>query len=199
VSDLFKKIMNNDMNAVKEMISSGADINQKDQIYGYTPLLWACELNYTEMAKFCIAKGADITLRGENRATALILAAKNSQELVELLLSEGADINARSKNGTGAMTNCVMGILSGRVPIELAELLLSRGAEIDEKNTSEYYEGYTPLFWAADENHEELVRFLIDNGANVNARAANGSTPLSIAAEAGHETMMDILNSNGAQ
>ena len=76
---------------------------------------------------------------------------------------------------------------------------MSKGAETEELNTSDYYGGYTPLFWAVDENKEALVKFLIDHGANVNAKANNGKTPLAIASEAGYETVAKLLKTKGAR
>jgi len=38
--------------------------------------------------------------------------------------------------------------------------------------------GYTLLHWAVDSGHCELVSWLLDNGADVNARDVNGWTPL---------------------
>lgn len=197
-SELIKKVYANDIEGVKALSAAGADLNEREEFYEMTPLIAACNSNYTELAKVLIDGGADIHLQASNGATALIMAAMNSLELTELLLSKGADINARSNNGTGAFTNCTMGLISGRVDFELAELLLAKGAEIDEINTTEYYAGYTPLFWAVEDNNEKLVKFLIEHGANVNAAAKNDKTPLSLATEAGDESIVEILKSNGA-
>lgn len=196
---LFRSAMSNNIDSVKELLKSGADINQQNNNYGYTPLLMACELGYREMAELLISEGADISLKGNNGATALILAARTSQPIATLLLSKGADINARSDNGTGVMTNCVAGIISGRVTLDMAEILVKAGAEIDEENTNDYVAGQTPLFMAAGEDNPELVGFLIDNGANLNAKSKKGKTPLSIAVESGNTRIADLLRANGAK
>ncbi|HDJ34276.1 MAG TPA: hypothetical protein ENF21_09305 [Bacteroidetes bacterium] len=192
-------ITGNHPGMAKLLIDAGANINHRDKIYGYSPLMLALNSNYTELTKILIEAGADIHVRGNNGATALMVAAMNSQEMTELLLEKGADITARSDNGTGVFTNCVVGIISGRVTTGLAEFLLSRGAEVDEVNTTEYYGGYTPLFWAVEDNQEALVKLLVRHGANVNARAANGKTPLSIASEAGLTAIAEILKAAGAR
>ncbi len=198
-SEFIDKVRANDIEAVKTLIAAGADLNEREEFYAMTPLILACNSNYTELAKVLIESGADIHLRADNGATALIMAAMNSLELTELLLSKGADINARSNNGTGAFTNCTMGIISGRIGYELADLLLAKGAEIDELNTNDFYSGYTPLFWAVYDNNEPLVKFLIERGANVNASAKNGKTPLSLASEAAYESIVKVLLANGAK
>jgi len=198
-SELIDKVRTNDIEAVRALIAADADLNEREEFYAMTPLILACNSNYTVLAKALIDGGADIHLQADNGATALIMAAMNSQELTELLLSKGADINARSNNGTGAFTNCTMGIISGRVGYELAELLLAKGAEIDELNTSDFYSGYTPLFWAVYDNNEQLVNFLMDHGANVNATAKNAKTPLSLATESGYERIANLLKTRGAK
>jgi len=189
----------NNSEMVKLLISRGADINKKDNTYGFTPLMMALQSNYTPIARLLISEGADIKIKGNNEATALLLAAMNSREMVELLLARGADITARSDNGSGVMTNCVMGIIRGSVTIDLAEFLLSKGADIDEVNTTDYYGGYTPLFWAVDDNNKELVSFLIQNGANVNAKSIKGKTPLSLAEEGSYVEIVEILKASGAK
>ena len=196
---IFSKVMRNDISAVKELIASGADINRQNKMYGHTPLIIACNYDYVEMAKLLIDKGADIHIKGKDGSTALIAAASNSRELVELLLSKGADVNARMTNGTGAFTQCTNGILMGSVSIELAQILLSKGADVDEAPTVGDIKGYTPLIVAAKNNNEELVRFLIKNGANVNAKTVDGNTALSFAIQEGHNNIADILRSNGAK
>jgi ankyrin repeat protein len=81
----------------------------------------------------------------------------------------------------------------------IAKLLIGQGADINEKNTNEYMTGETPLFIAAGEDNEELVRFLIKNGANVNAKSKKGKIPLSIATEAGNAKIIELLKANGAK
>ena len=196
---LYLAVMANSPEMTKLLISNGADINKKDKTYGYTPLMMALQSGYNSIAKLLIADGADIKIKGNNEATALILAAMNSREMVEVLLLKGADIKARSDNGSGVMTNCVMGIISGRVSIDLADFLLAKGADIDEVNTTDYYGGYTPLFWAVEDNNKELVSFLIQNGANVNAKSVKGQTPLSLAEKGGYADIVEILKGKEAK
>lgn len=197
-SDLFSKVNANDLEGVKTLVAAGADLNQREEFYNMTPLMWALNSNMIDMAVLLINEGADVNLKASNGATALLLAAGRSYEVTELLLSKGADIHARSDNGSGVITNCTMGIIKAWVKTDLAELLLSKGAEIDEVNTTEYYGGYTPLFWAVDDNNEALVKFFCDHGANVNATAKNKKTPLSIASEAGYESIAKLLKTKGA-
>ncbi len=55
-----------------------------------------------------------------------------------------------------------------------------------------------PLFLAAGEGRLEVVRYLLDEGADVNARESWGSTPLAEAAYYGHVDVIKELLLRGA-
>ena len=62
--------------------------------------------------------------------------------------------------------------------------------------------GATALHWAAHRNYQVLTQRLIDNGADVNAKACkwgNHSSPLQWAADAGKAQTTEILLRNGAE
>ncbi len=229
--DFFKKVRDNDIEAVKSLIAAGADVNQEDDMMGYTPLSLAkkiemmkvlisggANINHqdkrtgytylmnalnssnTKIAKFLIDKGADINLKSNDGATALILACGCSEEIARQLIEKGADIHALTDRGMGVFTQCTsVGLRRETVSYEFAEFLLEMGADIDETNTTDYYGGYTPLLWAVESNDEKLVSFLIKHGANENAKSKKGETPLSIASEAGHTNITAILKANVAK
>ena len=59
--------------------------------------------------------------------------------------------------------------------------------------------GATPLFKSAHQGHLEVVRFLVESGADKHqGRTDNGSTPLSIAADQGHLEVVRFLVESGA-
>jgi FtsZ-binding cell division protein ZapB len=61
--------------------------------------------------------------------------------------------------------------------------------------------GWTPLHWAARNNHVEIARLLLQNGAEVNAKSNDGNggqTPLHWAAWNGHVDILHLLVENGA-
>lgn len=182
------------------LISAGADINHQDNRTGYTPLMNALNGCNNDVAKFLIKKGADINIKANDGATALILACGCSEEIAKQLLDKGADIHALTDRGMGVFTQCTsVGLRRETVSYEFAEFLLEKGADIDEANTTDYYGGYTPLFWAVMSNEEKLVNFLVEHGANVNAKSNKDKTPLSIATEAGNTNIVEILKKAGAK
>lgn len=196
--DLLVAAMHDDIPVVSELIAAGADIDQQNE-YGHTPLIIAANYGYEELATLLVSKGADVNIQGQDGGTALLAAASNSQPLVELLLSHGADVDARMANGSGVFTQCAVGILRGRVTLDLATRLLSAGARVDDAATSGPTRGYTPLMMAARNDDEALVRFLIENGADVSAEAGDGATALSLATDEGHGNIVDLLREAGGR
>lgn len=72
---------------------------------------------------------------------------------------------------------------------DVAQYFIDVGVDID----SEPHVG-TPLHWAAYSGHLDMVRFLVDRGADVSARDDEWQgTPESWAARRGHEAVVDYL------
>jgi ankyrin repeat protein len=199
--ELMNSVVFHDIDAVKKLLDSGADVNERDQQSGSTPLIMASSYTgYEGMVKLLLSYDADPNIQDKiYGTTALIAAAGVSKEMVELLLAKGADIAITRFDGTSAFTSCISGILSETVNTDLASFLLSKGADVDEAPTSGPAEGYTCLMMAARNNRLELVKFLADNGANINAQAKDGSTALSLAKKENDKEMITLLIELGAR
>ena len=137
---------------------------------------------------------------------------------VEALLDSAPEL----VNGGGASGMApLMLALYARRP-EIASLLVERGAEVniwtaaamgdqavveselaaDPTLIAGYSsDGWTPLHLAAFFGHEGLAEFLVDRGADVQARSANTmcNFPLHAAAAGRHAEVVAILLSNGAE
>ena len=70
--------------------------------------------------------------------------------------------------------------------LEVADFLIKAGANI-ELGAS------TPLMESAQEGHIELTKYLLQNGADVNAQSGTGDTALTYACENGHTDVSDLL------
>ena len=97
-------------------------------------------------------------------------------------LSQGADINAQTEETqeTALTLACCGGFL------EVADFLIKAGADL-ELGAS------TPLMESSQEGHLELVRYLLEAGASVNAITGTGDTALTYACENGHTDVADLL------
>jgi ankyrin repeat protein len=57
----------------------------------------------------------------------------------------------------------------------------------------------TPLHWAAERDHHDIAKMLLDAGADLEARTSWGATPFDWAATTGSTKVADLLLARGAQ
>lgn len=152
-----------DFAAVDGLLRAGADVNGA-QGDGATALHWAVYLNEAPLVDRLIAAGANVNAANDHGVTPLGLACENRNEaIIDALLRRGADPNASVSFGESAlMTASRAGTVAG------VKALLARGAKVD---VAERSHGQTALMWAVSERHPDIVRLLIEAGADVRARS----------------------------
>jgi ankyrin repeat protein len=134
-----------------------------------------------------LSRGVDPNSVDANGDTGLILAARaGSAAVVDVLLAAKADPERRNRWGDSAM---MMAALNGQHGIMKA--LRQRGASVDGK-------GWTPLIYAATGGHDEIVRWLLGEGADVNAASPNGTTALMMAVRENRYSTSILLIARGA-
>ena len=94
-----------------------------------------------------------------------------------------SDINATNELGDNAL-HCV--IVWG--DYEAAKILLAHGINVNQKGE----EGFTPLHQACSFGHKEIVRLLLESGADTFARTA-GDLPFTTARLSGHDEICELL------
>ncbi|WYZ35989.1 hypothetical protein EsH8_X_000636 [Colletotrichum jinshuiense] len=169
---------------VKVLLDNGADITVANN--GWTSLNAASGNGHAEVVKLLLEKGADVTAANNDGRTPLFTAADGGHlEVVKLLLDKGADIAIANKSGwTPFMT------ASRRGYFEVAGWFLKESqVNIDDKDNNDR----TPLFYAAMEGRNEIVRLLLVNKASVNAKDRYNATPLIAASRNGHGSAVEIL------
>jgi ankyrin repeat protein len=91
-------------------------------------------------------------------------------EVVEQLLELGADITARDSFGHGVLHNYFRSSVKLRLPdIPILLYLVKSGAPLENRDSN----GLTPLLFAISSQEPAVVRLLIENGANIYAKAKN--------------------------
>jgi len=190
-----------DLEAVKSMLENKADVNAKEDKLGSTALVEAATNGHTEVVTTLIIAGADLNIKDKREETALIRAARNghTETVAAILTFRDAngnpltDVNNTSKSGTTALHAAAW---AGHPATIL--VLLNNGAN---PNQADLNEG-TPLTLAAHKKTDtpeaaakqtEVIKTLLDKGANVNALDVLGRSALMYAAENNNATNVALL------
>ena len=117
--------------AVKQFLDSGTDVNAKDKTGG-TPLDEAAGWGRKDIVELLIAKGADVNGKfDDDGSTPLHLAAwKGHFETAELLIAADADVNAKMEDG-----DTPLDLAKGKK--EIADLLRKHGGKTSEELKAE--------------------------------------------------------------
>ena len=186
---------------MEKLIDAGADINMQGGhiLVKQSPLMSTSEI---EKTKFLIESGADVNAYSEGLwgITALMLAIRNQKaEIIKVLIDAGADVNAkciaRNINEDELIKNLY-------IPSKLVELDKQKYLEEAKKFVEEFkkvspnreFIGATPLIIAAENSNPEIIRMLIDAGADTSLKSADNKTALDIAKEKnGNPEVIEIL------
>lgn len=100
-----------DTEAIKTLLGSGADPNQRWGVNHWTPLMHAIHKNQKASVEALLAGGADVNARSGKGTTALMMAAGYGYaNIVQLLLSRGANPRAETSDGDNALAAAVGGV-----------------------------------------------------------------------------------------
>jgi ankyrin repeat protein len=172
--------------ALELLLAKGAQLSS--DIYKMTVLHYA---STPAVAELLLSKGLEIDAKNSYRETPLSKAAeRGNADVVEFLISKGADLKVRPKDGDLTILN-----FAGNRAV--AEVLASSGADING-TPSDYGRNTPPIISAVWNNHPDVVTFLIEKGANPNAKNYASQTALRLAVEGGHDEIVRILLDQGA-
>ncbi len=214
---------------VQFLLAHGADVNAKET-NEQTALMWAAAEGHADVVRFLIKAGADFRTPLDSGFTPLLFAVREGRaEVVKALLVAGADVNqtTRPKRAPPAgpsrgVSPLIMAVENGH--FELAAALLEAGADANNQRS-----GFTALHvitWvrkpdSGDDNGQpppdgsgnltslDMVRRLVEHGADVNARlrrgesgtgklTRRGATPFLLAADTADVPLMRLLIELGA-
>ncbi len=181
----------NNLKLVRLLVEKGADVNAATES-GYTPLIFAGrEDNNLELIKYLVDKKADVNAHdNEGYNVGMACATEINLECLKFLDENGFDFKARTKNGETIlhwfikMVTCsweesilyyqfimeeekeigdIIDFLAGKIDINSVD---------DSKETALHYAARSLL------DYTPIIKFLIKNGANVNAVNNYGKTPI---------------------
>ncbi len=145
------------------------------QVLGPDPLFDAAERGNLADAQKAILAGSSANVRGGDRLTALIVAARiGAIDVVELLLSHGAHTDLVEDEGNTALIHAAINDHD-----EIIEILLEAGAAVDHANK----QGETALMRAAGAGSDFAVNALLSAGADATLTDFTGRTALDLAQE----------------
>jgi len=101
--DLHAAVVLDDLEALRQHVKAGSDLNALEPSRASTPLITAAAFGKTEAAKILIDAGADLNYQNNDGSTALHTAAFFcSIEIVKALLEKGADKSLKNRMGQTA-------------------------------------------------------------------------------------------------
>ena len=168
-SSLPEAAMYRDMAAVRSLLTQKVDVNAPGKD-GTPALHWVVRVDDIDTAKLLVKAGANVRLADRYGVTPIFLACANGNAaMIQLLLDSGADPNTVDPAGeTALMTAAKVGDVAS------VRVLADAGAKIDTRDPAFQQ---TALMMAVRENRTEVVRFLVERHADVNAQTRTGQAP----------------------
>lgn len=159
---------------VFKLLSKFYDLNLKSSD-GWTALHWAAREVNIPIVEFLISKKVNLNIQatygddeeGFSGITALYDSINGSRwGVAKLLIKAGADVNLSIQ--TGNQDSLLQTAINYQdIDFKTIEMLVDAGAVINATNKN----GWTALHWAVRGNHLNVVEFLLNKNANINAQA----------------------------
>lgn len=184
---------------LKTLLEGGLEVDVKDD-EDRTPLSWAIELGHQSIVKYLLDQGANPNIQ-EHVQTPLIWSVINgSIELFDMLTKYGA-----GRGNEGPTYKRVLLFAAGKGQEDFVRMLLGKNMDFDIRDQDC---GRSPISRAAEFGRENVVKFLLSQGADANSKDVDGEleseknegkTPLTWATLEGHWSIVDLLLQHGAE
>lgn len=179
---------NGHLDCVELLLRLGFDVNRRDQSDHATALYWAAQEGHLGVVKRLVDAGADVTDESDEHEMGAIGWATNFQhvryDVAEFLLARGA------------RPTIFTAIALDRV--DLFEELVEADPELISCQMSRFDHHRTPLHFAVGKNRPQMVKLLLDLGADPIVMDGRGRTPLNCASPKTDKAIVDHLLAAGA-
>lgn len=167
---LIEASKNGNLHEIYRLVKLGANINTKQDLQ--SPLTLTIAHKQNEAAKYLALIGADVNAKNKyNAAYSCPLSAAvemGNKEMVIKLIKMGAHIDGTDKRLTP------LHIAISKNNLEITQLLLEQNPDL---NRLDYF-GNSYIIRATLYSKLKILKLLVDHGANVNSRDAEGNTAL---------------------
>src|SRR5262245_32262069 len=191
--ELFAAIRRGELSTMRSVLDRDPKLIGTVDENGSTPLILAAYWAGAAEVKELLARGADPNAKNDSGVAALIPATDNL-ESTRMLLEAGAEVNARTEAGDTALIVAAQRAGAARI----VGYLLDKGANLKASTN----DGATALHRAAECGDLDVLKLLVDKGADVDAQRKSpfgGQSPLAAAVVFGHGTAVRYLLSKGAK
>ena len=181
----------NNIEAVKQAIESGVNVNAKDN-QNRNLVLLATLKKQNQMAEYLVEKGADVNAQAENLDSAFLYAGASGQtELVKLYLENGARFDLFNRYyGSALIPACERGhVATVKLLSETKNYPINHINKLGWTGLLE-----TVILGDGSKNYQEIVQILIDNGADVNILDFDGVSALDHAKARKQNEIVKILS-----
>ena len=193
---------NGDLDAVKKILEQDPSLVNQDDQYEWHPIFHAGLRRRYDVVKYLIDCGADLAAH-DGYVIHYAGEVPNNKEVVSLLIAYGG-LDAHTKPSSEIARQFIYAVFLanvGRVnamlrdnpklvqeryargdtalhhatrngDLEIVEQLVGAGADVNGTTDN----GHFPLYCAAGHGHVETTRYLVENGADLQARLAEGKT-----------------------
>ena len=169
---------------VKELMSMGADPNVQDNQLK-TPLHRSTN---TQIMKVLLENGANVNVMDHDKLTPLHrTCAKGELEATKLLLDNGANIEALDVDQESPLY-----IAINEEHEEISKLFLNKAPELVNKIVHPGSGSY-PIHLVSEHGNEEMLKILLEKGANCSVKDKFGMEPIHHAAKKEHLTVVKLL------
>lgn len=185
-----------DAGAVARLLGEGASVGARDAT-DRTALHFAVEGNHVAAAVVLIEAGADVNASDGasiDHTPYLMAGARGYLEILTPMLSHGADLTSTNGyGGTALIPACERGFVA------VVRILVAAGTNLDHVNRL----GWTALLETiilsdGGTAHQEIVRMLLEAGADPGLADRDGVTPLAHARVRGYDAIAALLRAHGA-